>query len=102
MGRETLIILIGENKARKIIPAALWFSLAGLMIFYIVTALSLHNWTNGKSVLLILQAPVLVYVILLIKNSHRISLNRSFFFTLLADAQFYLAGASAWIAINVR
>jgi 4-hydroxy-3-methylbut-2-enyl diphosphate reductase len=101
MGRETLVILIGEKKARSIVEIILWISLGCLILFSLTTAAALNNFLNTASVTLLLQTPAVIYSIILFRNSRKISLNRSSLFSLLADFQFFLSGAGAWIALNL-
>jgi 4-hydroxy-3-methylbut-2-enyl diphosphate reductase len=98
MGRETLVMLIGEKRAGQIISKVLWISLSALLLYSAIGAIRHHDFTETRTLFLIFQIPAILYGILLVKNSHRISINRTVLFTLLADTQFYLAGAGALIA----
>lgn len=98
MGRETLVILVGEKTARRVIEAALGLSLAALLAFTVCIVAPLYCWSSVRTLTLFLQFPALVYSLAFMKYSNRIPQNRSALFSILADIQFFLSGFGAAIA----
>ncbi len=96
MGRETLITIIGENKARKVINLIIITCILLLLISPAV--LGIEAYTHLSTVRFLFQIPVLLYVVLFVKFNPRIRSNRSALFNFLADGLFYLAAAGAYIA----
>jgi 4-hydroxy-3-methylbut-2-enyl diphosphate reductase len=98
MGRETLVILVGENRARATIQATLILSLAGLVLFAVFAAAPLYSWRDVRPAAIILQAFGALYMLIFMRLSQKIPPNRAALFNLFADAQFYIAGFGAWLA----
>jgi 4-hydroxy-3-methylbut-2-enyl diphosphate reductase len=97
MGRETLITIIGEKRARKAIEYLIM--LFGVIVgVYSLTGLFIPKKTIIlHSIVFIFQLPVLLYLYIFSRQSRRISSRHSSRFNLLADTQFYLAGLLAWL-----
>ncbi len=98
MGRETLVILVGEKRARLTVQAALWLSLAVLAAFTAFAVVPLYSWKNVRPAAILLQIPAVLYILAFMRHSHRISISRSALFNLLADTQFFVAGLGALAA----
>ncbi|MBD3392190.1 MAG: 4-hydroxy-3-methylbut-2-enyl diphosphate reductase [Chitinivibrionales bacterium] len=98
MGRETLVIIVGEKRARIAITTALWIALAGLLVFSTFVVAPLYSWRDVRLVAFLLQIPALAYLLFFMRYSSGISPNRTAVFSVLADAQFYIAGLGALLA----
>lgn len=95
MGRETLITIIGEKRARK----AIHLIIICLIVFLITPVLiSQAVYKNQHSIQILFQIPVLLYVAAFVKWNPQIRQNRSALFNFLADGLFYLSGLGALAA----
>ncbi|MDG5813694.1 4-hydroxy-3-methylbut-2-enyl diphosphate reductase [Chitinispirillales bacterium ANBcel5] len=96
MGRETLITIVGEKRARKAINLIIWACMALLLIS--PATISLEAYRHLGTVRFLFQVPVLFYIAAFLRWNPRIRSNRSALFSFLADGLFFLAGAGAVIA----
>jgi len=96
MGRETLITIIGEKRARKVILLMIWLCLATLLVVPSLLGLSIYKST--KALEFFFQIPVLFYAFVFVKWNTKIGQNRSALFNILTDGIFYLMAAGAAIA----
>lgn len=97
MGRETLVIIVGEKKIRSAILMLLRISLGVLVIYPVVMILLQHNFTT-TGVAFITQIPVLAYLFMFTKKSSTKSVANTPLFNIFADTQFYLSGVLAWLS----
>jgi len=93
MGRETLITIIGEKRARKVMLLMIWICLAALLIVPSVLGLSVYKST--KAIQFFFQIPVLFYTFVFIRWNSNISQKRNTLFTMLTDGMFYLMALGA-------
>lgn len=100
MGRETLVTIIGENKARRLALTLIQLLLVVSVLYSGITVVAQQS-VGRKGLAFIFQIPVLLYVYLFAKWGRKISFRRSSLFSLLADTQFYLSGLLARIAAAV-
>jgi 4-hydroxy-3-methylbut-2-enyl diphosphate reductase len=96
MGRETLITIVGEKRARKSIHSIIIFSF--LLLASAPALKGLATYTTTTSLRFLLQVPVLLYIYSFVKWNPRLSGKRSIIFNLLADGLFYLSGLGAMIS----
>jgi 4-hydroxy-3-methylbut-2-enyl diphosphate reductase len=99
MGRETLITIIGEKRARKALFIMTGICLLGLFILPALMGIGIYRFINASRFLL--QVPVLLYAAFFVKWNPRINPNRSVLFNILTDSFFYLSALGAWIAAVV-
>jgi 4-hydroxy-3-methylbut-2-enyl diphosphate reductase len=96
MGRETLITIIGERRARKALQVLIAVCFSGLLVF--PAFLGSGGYTKQNTVKFLFQIPVLLYIQAFVLVNPRIRQNRNALFNLLADGLFYLAGFGALLA----
>jgi 4-hydroxy-3-methylbut-2-enyl diphosphate reductase len=97
MGRETLITIVGEKRARKSIYLIIIISF--LMLLIAPGLKGLATYTSTTSLRFILQVPVLLYIYYFVKWNPRLQGKRSVIFNLMADGMFYLSGAGAVLSM---
>jgi len=98
MGRETLVTVIGEKRVRKIMYITLGVSVLALFCFSSFSLLPNYSWPDSNAGGFLLQLPVVVYLWVFMKWSHKVAGRHSGLFNLFADGQFFMAGLGAWIA----
>jgi len=96
MGRETLITIIGETRARKALLIMIWAGVAILAIAPAVMGLTAYRYAGTLRYLF--QIPALVYAAIFVRLNAGIRPNHSALFCLLADGIFYLAALGAFAA----
>jgi 4-hydroxy-3-methylbut-2-enyl diphosphate reductase len=96
MGRETLITIIGETRARKALLIMIWASVGLLAISPAVMGLTAYRYAGTLRYLF--QIPALVYAAIFVRLNAGIRPNHSALFCLLADGIFYLAALGAFVA----
>ncbi len=96
MGRETLITIFGEKRARKALQVLIVGCFFGLMLFPALMGVSAYRKQNTMQFLF--QIPVLLYLFAFVKVNPYIRKNRNALFNLLADGLFFLSGVSAYLA----
>jgi len=96
MGRETLITIIGETRARKALLIMIWGSVGLLAIAPTVMGFTAYRYAGTLRYLF--QIPALVYAAVFVRLNARIRPNHSALFCLLADGIFYLAALGAFAA----
>jgi (E)-4-hydroxy-3-methyl-but-2-enyl pyrophosphate reductase len=102
MGRETLVTIIGENKVKKAIQAIIAGAIALLIVGCIVFPSSnFRDYFSIKTNLFLLQIVPLLYLFFFMLWNRKNKANRSVFFNLLADAQFYISGFCAWLGMTL-
>jgi (E)-4-hydroxy-3-methyl-but-2-enyl pyrophosphate reductase len=99
MGRETLITIIGEKRARKAIQIIILICLFVLLITPAI--ISPLSYTNHHSIQILFQIPALLYVAAFVKWNPEIRQNRIALFNFLADGLFYLSGLGALAALFI-
>jgi 4-hydroxy-3-methylbut-2-enyl diphosphate reductase len=102
MGRETLVTIIGENKAKKAIQVIITLAIILLAIGSLAFPFSnLRGFLSIRTNLFLLQIIPLLYLFFFMLWNRKNKANRSAFFNVLADAQFYLAGVCAWLGMTM-
>jgi 4-hydroxy-3-methylbut-2-enyl diphosphate reductase len=96
MGRETLITIIGEKRARKVMLLMTWSCFAALLVVPSLLGFSIYKSTTAFQ--FFFQIPVLFYTFAFVTWNSRIGQNRTALFNLLTDGIFYLAAAGAGVA----
>jgi (E)-4-hydroxy-3-methyl-but-2-enyl pyrophosphate reductase len=96
MGRETLITIVGEKRARTAISLVIWSSV--LLLFVVPCLIGLESHREQSIYLFLSQIPSLVYAALFVRINPRLKSNAPAIFNVLADGLFYLAGAGAFLA----
>lgn len=97
MGRETLITIVGEKRARKSIYLII---IACFLILVIAPGLKgLATYTGTTSLRFLLQVPVLMYIFYFVKWNPKLRDRRSAIFNLMADGMFYLSGMGAVVSL---
>jgi len=94
MGRETLITIIGENRARRAITVMIW-----TCVFLLVAAPAvLGVYEYAETMRFLFQAPALVYAAVFVRLNAGIRSNHSVLFCLLADGLFYVAALGTFVS----
>lgn len=96
MGRETLITIIGEKRARKVMLLMIWICFAALLVIPLFLGFSVYK--SNTALQFFFQIPVLFYTFAFVTWNARIGQNRTVLFNLLTDGIFYLAAAGAGVA----
>jgi len=96
MGRETLITIVGEKRARKALQTLIVTCFVGLLLFPAFMGVSTYR--SQRTIQFLFQIPVLLYIFGFVKINPLIKQNRNALFNLLADGLFYLAAAGAFLA----
>ena len=96
MGRETLITIVGEKRARKALQVLIISCFFALLLF--PAFLGHGAYRKQNTVQFLFQIPVLLYILAFVKINPNIRQNRNALFNLLADGLFYLAGLGAFLA----
>ncbi|MDR2577400.1 MAG: 4-hydroxy-3-methylbut-2-enyl diphosphate reductase [Chitinispirillales bacterium] len=96
MGRETLITIIGEKRARKTIYMMTWICVGLLVISPAVMGLTAYRYAGTMRFLF--QVPALVYAAVFVRINAGIRPNHTALFCLLADGLFYLAALGAFVS----
>jgi len=99
MGRETLITIVGDKRARKAIHLIIWFCATLLLFFPALMGMSAYQ--NQRTIRFLFQIPTLFYVSSFVKWNPKIRQRRSALFNLLADGLFYLAGLGAALSVLI-
>ena len=95
MGRETLVTIIGEQRAKTLITVVI--AITGLICaFSPVFSTTSINLNVSKG--FFLQIIPLFYLYFFMKFNKKYGLNKSSLFNILAEGHFYLSGISAFIA----
>lgn len=94
MGRETLITIIGEKRARSALQILIAGCFFALLLFPAFTGI---GYRRKNTVEFLFQIPVLLYLFIFVKVNPRLRQNRNVLFNLLADGLFYLAGVGAFL-----
>jgi 4-hydroxybenzoate polyprenyltransferase len=96
MGRETLITIVGEKRARRAI-----YLIIGLCIVLLVMLpwiMHLEFRRTGSVPRFLSQIPVLLYVLFFVRWNPRLKSSHPVLFNILADGLFYLAGIGVLLA----
>jgi 4-hydroxy-3-methylbut-2-enyl diphosphate reductase len=99
MGRETLITIIGENRARRAIFIMICVCAGLLLISPAVMGLTAYAYPGTTRFLF--QVPVLVYAAVFVRFNAGIRPHHSALFCLLADGLFYLAALGAFVSMGM-
>jgi len=99
MGRETLITIIGETRARKALLIMIW---AGVAILATApAAMGFTAYRYAGTLRYLFQIPALIYAAVFVRLNAGIRPNHSALFCLLADGIFYLAALGAFAAAHI-
>jgi 4-hydroxybenzoate polyprenyltransferase len=99
MGRETLITIIGEERAHKVILAVLLIT----CLLCATSPLYLPSVNQGSSNLRFLtQVMPLAYLYFFTRMNFEKSVARAVFFNIFAEGQFFIAGGAAFLAAMIR
>ena len=96
MGRETLITIVGEKRARKYLQFLIVICFFGLLLF--PASMGFKAYLKQNTVLFLFQIPVLLYIYAFVRVNQRIGQGRNVLFNLFADGLFYCAGLGALLA----
>jgi len=99
LGRETLITIIGENRARRAIFIMICVCAGLLLISPAVMGLTAYSYPGTTRFLF--QVPVLLYAAVFVRFNAGIRPHHSALFCLLADGLFYLAALGAFVSVSV-
>lgn len=96
MGRETLITIIGEKRARKMTFLMICCCIIALLLF----PLLIHpvSYRSQKTIRFLFQIPSLFYILWITKWNPKFNPNHASAFNLLADGLFFLAAFGALVA----
>jgi 4-hydroxy-3-methylbut-2-enyl diphosphate reductase len=97
MGRETLITIVGEKRARTAIYLIIVLCIGLLFFFPLATDLDIKR--SGSMARFLSQIPVLIYAFFFVKWNPRLKSSMPVLFNIMADGLFYLAGAGAFCAV---
>lgn len=101
MGRETLITIVGEKRARKAIY--LIIIICAILLLISPAMFGLNTYKRLGTTQFLCQIPVLLYAILFLRYNPKLKSRRTSLFSLLADGFFYIAaGGAALIATLVK
>ncbi len=98
MGRETLVTIIGEKRARQTIMATLTLSLFSVFAYVAVSLGASGGIQSARAASFLLQTPVIVYIWLFMRIKKRLAAKKGSLFAILADTPFFLSGLMAWVA----
>jgi 4-hydroxy-3-methylbut-2-enyl diphosphate reductase len=97
MGRETLITIVGEKRARKSIYLII---IASFLMLLIAPGLKgINTYAGTTSLRFLLQVPVLIYIFYFVRWNPKLRDRRSAIFNLMADGMFYLSGMGAVVSL---
>jgi (E)-4-hydroxy-3-methyl-but-2-enyl pyrophosphate reductase len=91
MGRETLITIVGEKRARVAMYGIIWLCVVLLIFVPMMTG-------SASTVYLLSQIPALVYAAMFVKWNPKLKSNVQVVFNVMADAVLYLAALGALCA----
>ncbi|MDD5672732.1 MAG: 4-hydroxy-3-methylbut-2-enyl diphosphate reductase [Chitinivibrionales bacterium] len=98
MGRETLVTIVGERRARE----AIKFIVIAVGCILLASPVILYGKDSAllpvKAIMFLMQALVLAYLGFFVKLSNKIRIKTTSVFNLGADGIFYLAGFLAYFA----
>jgi 4-hydroxy-3-methylbut-2-enyl diphosphate reductase len=94
MGRETLVSIIGERRARQGILIVMRLLLVIVAAYAAIDILG-YRGLSSSSISLLFQLPVLLYLYLFERQNRTKGIRRASVFTALMDFQFVLAGVLA-------
>lgn len=96
MGRETLITIIGEKRARRMTFLMICCCIAGLLLFPLLIGPTTYRHQN--TIKFLFQIPALFYILTIIKWNPQFNPNHSSLFNIIADGLFFLGAIGAWAA----
>jgi 4-hydroxy-3-methylbut-2-enyl diphosphate reductase len=95
MGRETLITIIGENRAHRLILLVTAMACLLCAASPVFLAPVREGWANLRFVFQIMP---LAYLYIFTRMNFEKALGRAIYFNVFADGQFFLAGGAAFLA----
>lgn len=101
MGRETLVTIIGEKRARQGLLVAMRLLLVVVVLYVLVDVIG-RRALSGESMAFLLQLLVLLYTWLLLSRRRPGELGPSTAYTAFMDVQFLLSGVMGWVAFLLR
>jgi 4-hydroxy-3-methylbut-2-enyl diphosphate reductase len=93
MGRETLITIFGEKRARKVTLLMVCACILAVLLFPLLSGPGAY--LDLRTIRFLIQLPTLFYVLSFVRWNQHIKHNRAGLFSFLGDGLFYLAGFSA-------
>jgi len=96
MGRETLITIVGEKRARKYLQILIVTCFFALLLF--PASMGIKGYLKQNTVLFLFQIPVLLYIFAFVRINPRIGQGRTVLFNIFADGLFFCAGFGALLA----
>jgi (E)-4-hydroxy-3-methyl-but-2-enyl pyrophosphate reductase len=96
LGRETLITIVGERRARRAIN--LIIILCIVLLIVVPWAIGLEADRSRSIIRFLSQIPALFYAALFVRWNPRLKSTMPAVFNIMADALFYLAGVGIFIA----
>jgi (E)-4-hydroxy-3-methyl-but-2-enyl pyrophosphate reductase len=96
LGRETLITIVGEKRARRAMYLIIWLCIGLLAV--VPWAFGLETDRSRSIARFLSQIPALLYAALFVRWNPRLKSNMPAVFNLLADALFYIAGMGIFFA----
>ena len=100
MGRETLVSIVGEPRARTAIGIALRLLALVVVIHSVIDCLGNGRITES-SIVFVLQLPVLLYIHLIERRNRTRGLRSTPAYTAFVDGQFVVAGVLAAVARSI-
>ncbi|MBD3242522.1 MAG: 4-hydroxy-3-methylbut-2-enyl diphosphate reductase [Chitinivibrionales bacterium] len=100
MGRETLVTIVGEKRARKAILAGIRLLLVIMAAYALIDIVGRRNLTTQNAAF-VLQIPVLAAVRYFARYKRSYNINRTTVLAAVIDAQFILAGLLAGLATAI-
>lgn len=97
MGRETLITIVGEKRARRTIYVMILGCVALIGIAPLFMGFAAYTYQG--TIRMMTQIPALIYAAAFVKLNARIRSNHTVLFCLLADGIFYIAAAGAFLSV---
>lgn len=98
MGRETLVTIVGEKRARRGLVLMVQCAMAAVIAYSTMLFFFDRPRFATMDAGFLYQVPVMICLYLFVKFGSRMRLNAPAMFSLLADAPVFLAGFAAWIA----
>jgi (E)-4-hydroxy-3-methyl-but-2-enyl pyrophosphate reductase len=98
MGRETLVTIIGEKKARATVRVTLIIAAAALIAIALTAYFHIVKVTPSHALAYAFQLPVIIYTWSFMHFNQELNRQPPALFNLLADGQFYMAGLCVYLA----
>jgi (E)-4-hydroxy-3-methyl-but-2-enyl pyrophosphate reductase len=96
LGRETLITIVGEMRARRAMYMIIWLCIGLLVV--VPWAIGLETDRSRSIVRFLSQIPALLYAAVFVRWNPRLKSTMPAVFNIMADGLFYLAGVGIFFA----